>query len=226
MTKAADIITDAMRETNLIAITAQPSPGEQAEALRRLQALVLSTLGNDVGYIMEDWNVGSASVTRPNGVPLPSIDDFTVRPNSRLIMTLSQPTTFKLDPLPQDGQRFSVVDANGTFDTNKLTLDPNGRKINGQTGPIVVEQAGVSLQWFYRSDVASWVLIAPLTPETEMPFPEDFDDFFIIGLAFRLNPRHGVALSAESKARLDQQHQQFIERYTQSRLRTIPAPAQ
>lgn len=228
MTQVVDILTAAFRETNIVAPAQSQNPTETAEALTRLQALVLSSLGNEVGYIMEDWNMTATVVTRPSGVPLNAAQfaAYTVRPNSRLIFNLAAPKTILLDPQPQDGQRFSVVDANNAFVTSNLTINPNGRKINGATANLVLSTAGDAKQWLYRSDIGDWVLIDPLTAVSEMPFPADFDDYFVISLAKRINPRYGQSLKQESQDRLVEQRLQFIARYTQSRLRSVPSPNQ
>lgn len=222
MTQVLDIITQALRETNIIAITANPTPAETAEGLARLQAVILSVLGNEVGYIMEDWDVTATSITRPSGYELPSLVGFTVQPQSRLIANLAGDLSLNLDPQPQDGQRVSVVDANLTMASNTLTLQGNGRLIEGGTS-FVCNTNGFAKQWLYRSDMASWVPIDPIAVDDDMPFPADFDDFFIIMLAMRINPRYGRELTAESQARLEQQRTQFILRYAQSRLRNNPA---
>lgn len=225
MTQVSDIIVQALRESNIIAVNANPNPSENAEALSRLQALVLSALGNEVGYIMEDWNIASAaSILKPSGVPLAASQAaaWRVPPNARLICNLGAPLTITLDPQPQDGQRFSIVDAGNTFDASALTLATNGRKVNGEVGTVEFAEKGVALQWLYRSDIANWVLIDPLAVADDMPFPPDFDDYFVIMLAMRMNPRYGKELNQQSLDRLAQQRMQFIKRYAQTRL-NLPA---
>lgn len=222
MTQISEIIRQALRETNVVAITQDSNPTETAEGLARLQALVLSTLGNEVGYIMEDWNVVSAaSLTKPSGVPLTAAQAaaFAVPPNARLVCGLTGATTVLLDPQPQDGQRFSVVDADDGFASNNLTINPNGRKIEASTSNLVISTDGTAKQWLYRADSANWSVIDPLETDAEFPFPSDFDDYFIIMLAMRLNPRYGRELTKESAARMEQQRAQFIRRYSQTRLR-------
>lgn len=233
MTQVSEIVTGAFRETNIVAPAQSQNPTETTEALKSLQSLVLSSLGNEVGYIMEDWNVlddasVSGNITNPAGVPLNAaqITDFYVKPNSRLICNLNSAATIKLDPQPQDGQRFAVVDAKANFGTFNLTINPNGRKIEDNVSGIILDDNSTALQWLYRSDIGNWVLIDPLTLVSEMPFPADFDDYFKIMLAKRLNPSYGATLKQESQDRLDQQRLQFITRYNQSRLRSIPSPNQ
>lgn len=222
MTQISDIITAALRETNIIAVNASPTPSEETEALIRLQALILSALGSEAGYIMEDWNISSSSVIRrPSGVLLSSTQAsaWTVPPNARLIFNLSGTLTITLDRQPQDGQRLALIDAANTFDSGNLTVNPNGRKFNGSVGNAVISTENYAEQYFYDASSADWKLIDPLADTDPMPFPADFDDYFITMLAMRMNPRYGMTLTEESKARMVQQEQQFIARYAQTRLR-------
>jgi hypothetical protein len=218
MTVVSSIITQALRETNIIAVGANPTPNEASEALDRLQSLILSVLGNEVGYVLEDWNItADDDILKPSGF-IQNTLDFIVAPQSRLVCNLSAATELLLDPQPQDGQRVSVVDAKGNFAANNFTLNGNGRRIEGALTKVLATNS-VKSQWIYRADQANWVVIDPLASNSEMPFPEEFDDYFIISLACRVNPRFGRELAAESKMRLTQQHDQLVLRYNQSRLR-------
>lgn len=218
MTLVASIVQQALRETNIIANAANPNPNEASEAVERLQVLVLSVLGNEAGYVLEDWNVvASNNILKPSSF-VQNPTGFYVAPQSRLICNLTAATTLNLDPQPQDGQRFSVIDAALNFATFNLTLNGNGRLIQGATTQ-TLSTNGFATQWIYRADLANWVVVDPLVESSEMPFPADFDDYFIIMLAMRLNPRYGRELTQESQARLMQQRSQMILRYNQSRLR-------
>ncbi len=117
-----------------------------------------------------------------------------------------------------------MIDSGNTFDTYTLTINPNGRKLEGAVANKAVTTEGFVKQWLYRADVADWKVIDPLATSDDMPFPADFDDYFIILLAMRLNPRYGRTLAQESVARMNQQQIQFINRYTQSRMRSNPTP--
>lgn len=218
MTIVSTIILQALRETNIIAITANPTPAEANEGLDRLQSVILSVLGNEVGYVLEDWSVGSAiSIKKPSGF-VQNTTGFTVPAQARLACKLTVATELDLDPQPQDGQRLAVVDAGNNFATYNLTLDGNGRLIDGATS-VVLSTNLTRKQWVYRSDQANWIAVEPLSPDDEMPFPPEFDDYFIIMLAMRLNPRMGVQLTEESKARVAQQRDQLLIRYNQTRMR-------
>lgn len=228
MTQIIDITTKAFRESNIIAVDQNLTSEQSDEALAQLQSYILSCLGTDMGYIMEPWTVASAtSILRPGGVPLTTADAtaWRVKPNARLIFNIAAPITITLQPVPQDGQRLSIVDAGKTFDTNTVTINPNGRMFEGVVGNATLTTEGVSRQWVYRDDIADWRKLDPLAATDEMPFPREFDDYFTIGLAMRMNPRYGESLSPESKERFTQQQTQFVSRYTQSRLRSVPSPA-
>lgn len=225
MTVVSALITQALRETNTIALTGSPSTAEFGECLDRLQSILDSVLGTTLGYIMEDWNVSSAtSILKPSGIPVSAagLAAFTVPPQARLQCYLTAATTLKLDPQPQDGQRFAVIDDAGNFPTYSLTISPNGRKINGLSA-LTLNTSG-STQYIYQSDTGNWVPITTLALTDNWPFPRTFDDYFIIMLAMRMNPRYGRALSDESKQRYTQIEEDFIDRYKQTRLRAAAVP--
>jgi hypothetical protein len=221
MTLVSDIITDAYRESNLIALNTSPTAPQSAEALTRLQAIIQAALGADAGYILEDWNVTSGTgITNPAGVALTNAQAtaWRAKPQARLLCALTAATTIYSDPQPQDGQRLAVVDAKLNFGTYNLTLNGNGRTVEGATTK-VFSANGAAEQYIYRADTGNWAPVLSLATNEQMPFPEDFDDYFIIKLAMRINPRYGRPLPAESQARLEEQKAAMIERYGQFRFR-------
>lgn len=225
MTLVSSIIQQAYRESNIKARVAPITSDESAEALVLLQNIVMSTMGDEVGYKLEDWDVQSASnITEPTGVTLtaPQAAAWIVAPSARLICNLAAPLTLVLDPKPMDGQTFAVIDAAGGFATNNLTLNGNGRL------PIsnVLNTNGFSGQWMYRADTATWTAITNFLTTDQFPFPQDFDDYFIISLALRIDPRNGKQLGQSSAARMEQQRLQLVDRYRQSRTASeTPAPS-
>ena len=109
MTLISSIIQAAFRECNIIPIGRTPTSDMQNEALERLQSLLLSVLGNDVGYRLDDWGiVNSTTITRPSGFSQDATG-FVVEPQSRLVCNLTAATAIALDPMPQDGQRVSMT---------------------------------------------------------------------------------------------------------------------
>lgn len=209
MTLVSQIITDAYRESNIIPLVSTPNVRQVNEALPRLNSILASTLGNEVGQDFMELNVGGEfdiSDELTNGVP----------PEGQLMLNLSEAQTIKLDPCPRNGQRFAVSDIAGNLATYNLTIDPNGRTIE-DADTLVLSTNGLDRQWMYRSDTGNWVRYAALITTDEMPFPIDFDDYFILMLAMRLNPRYGLALSAESQRALQRSRSQIRARYNKPR---------
>lgn len=190
MTLVSEIIKAAYRESNLIPLAATPSANQTTEALNRLNPIILTSLGFEAGDELADVNYGgdySQSDSFGSWVP----------DNVRLVFNLSSAVTINLDPHPFDGQRLAFVDAAGNLATYNVTVDGNGRNVEGASS-VTLSTNGDSRQWMYRADTGNWVKIEALDSSDEMPFPAELDDYFIISLAVRLNPRHGLVIPAES----------------------------
>lgn len=216
MTLVYEIIKDAFREANLIPVTQSPTLDEQVEALRLLNRFVRSIFGNEAGDKLQPFAIGTNNVTTiaslptydfsaPNYVPL----------NARLMVNSTTPKTVQLHPDPEDGSRVAVVDSTGNFDTTNFTLNGNGRKIDG-ANTAVLNTAGLQKEWFYRSDLGSWMAITDLTLNDTFPFPLEYEDLFVIGLATRLNPRNGVSIDDQAMMNFRRLRNLFRARYSQS----------
>lgn len=205
MTLASSIIKNAYRETNLIPMGVDPNTNQVDEALDRLNAVLLSTLGNEVGDGLNDINIGGdfdqTAWTSPN---LP--DD------ARLVLNLNTAETFLLDPSPYEGQRLSFVDVGNNLSTYNVVLDGNGRNIEG-AATLTLNTDGDSRNWLYRADTGNWVKITSLASTDEMPLPVEFDDYFITALAMRLNPRYGQSLTQETVEYMKRMRSQLRARY-------------
>lgn len=218
MTLTSQIITDAYRQSNLLAIGTVPTVDQQTEALRYLNRIVKSVFGNEAGDPLEVFPVGRNHINRPQGYPwwdtVPDNDWF-VPKNTRIMLNLEEPVTLYLHPEPDDGSRFAVIDASENLSTYNCIVEGNGRLIEGNFN-LTLNTNGEDKEWFYRADLGNWMLYAPLTDATEFPFPEEFDDYFITLLAIRLNPAYGVQLDPQSKMIFDRSGRQLKARYTQN----------
>lgn len=218
MALVSEIIKDAFREANLIPITQSPTLDEQEEALRLLNRFVRSIFGNEAGDKLQSFAVGQLDVVT---TAQPPIFDFTtpyyVPLNARLMVNISAATQINLHPNPEDGSRVAVVDVAGNFNTFNLTLRGNGRGVDGAT-TAVLNTASLKKEWFYRADLGSWISISDLTITDMLPFPSEFEDLFVLGLAFRLNPRNGASIDPQSFKSYERMLKQFRARY----LQTIP----
>jgi hypothetical protein len=215
MALVSEIIKDAFREANLIPITQSPTSEEQTEALRLLNRFVRSIFGNEAGDKLQSYSVGNNNVVSND---LQFVFDFGtpqyVPLNARLIVNLTSATTLNLHPEPEDGSRVGVVDVSGNFDVYNLTLVGNGRGIDTDT-TAVLNTASLRKEWFYRADLGNWMAITDLTLDDVFPFPLEFEDLFVIGLATRLNPRNGVSVDDQAMMHFRRQRSLFRARYSQ-----------
>ena len=151
MTLTSQIITDAYRQSNLLAIGTVPTADQRAEALRYLNRIVKSVFGNEAGDPLEVFPVGRNNIQRPSGYPwwntVPDNDWF-VPKNIRVMLNLDQPVTLYLHPEPDDGSRFAVIDTSENVSINNCTVEGNGRLIEGNFN-LILNTDSVDKEWFY-----------------------------------------------------------------------------
>ncbi len=223
MTTASEIIKQALRESNLIARNQTPTTAELDEELVRLNRLVESVYGWEVGERLSDWSV--------QGGPTDGVTSFwtavewtKLLSNVRVLAKLTSVDTLFLPAEPDDGARVMVVDLSGNFATFNLTLDPNGRKIEGSTSNLALVDNGLNRTWMYRAELSDWVRLTdmqidltagPPVVDTVFPFPTKFDDAFITMLAVRINPQYGQGLQAPTLLTLERAREQIQAQYRQ-----------
>ena len=219
MTLISSLITDAYRESNMLPLGRDPTPNQATEALRLYSAILNAIYGGDAGERLQDWPLGTFD-RDPTDIEyqIPYTDEQIHHPpiNQRLIAVNTQAMTIWLTLHPQDGSRMGIADPFNRLATVPITLDGNGRPIEGAAS-ILLNTSGTFREWLYRADLAAWVRITELEATDENPFPKAYDTMFIILLAMRLNPRYGRALDALSVAMLKKNQREFIARYLQSR---------
>lgn len=218
MTTVVSIINDALRETNLIPLGVAPTADQQTEAFGKLQSLVASVLGNEMGENLNPFPMGQLDITSPAGYPwwsntLPG--NIFLQTNLRVMCNLTAPGLVNLHPIPHDGARMGIVDVAGNFATNPFTINGNGRMIEGQNS-VTFNTNGEIREWMYRGDLGNWVVVIPITIDGNMPWGTEFDDMFIILLAMRLNPRYGQIMHPASVEALKEVRSKFTARYSQS----------
>jgi len=219
MALVSQIITDAFRENNLIMAGASETATQQTEALRLLNRLVASVMGNEVGENLAQVPVGTAGY---NQVPEDAVASIWQYPpiNSMLACNLTSAQTIYLPSSPSDGAQIGVQDIRSNFNTYNLTLDGNGREIES-AATLVLSTASLVRKWFYRADLGNWARLATLVAGDTFPFPEEYEDLFVIMLAVRLSPRYGPAMAPASQAAFKRSYTAFIARYVQSAPLTI-----
>ena len=95
--------------------------------------------------------------------------------------TTSSAFTVTLPASPTAGQQVAVVDYAGTFDTNALTISPNGNKIEGATASLSLtgEREGVRL--VYIDSTQGWLATSGINEGTDALEPITYSvDFLVI----------------------------------------------
>jgi hypothetical protein len=95
--------------------------------------------------------------------------------------TTSSAFTVTLPATPTAGQQVAVVDYAGTFDTNALTISPNGNKIEGATDNLQLsgEREGVLL--VYIDSTQGWLATSGINEGTDALSPTPYSvDFLVI----------------------------------------------
>lgn len=219
MTLTSQIITDAYRRSNIIALGVSPSAAQQDEALRYLNRIVKSVFGNEVGDPLIAFPVGNNNYQRPAGYPWWNTvpDNYWFVPkNVRTVLNVNTPNiNLYLHPAPDDGSRFAVSDHSNNLATYPVTVYGNGAMIDGTTAPLVLNTNGYDAEWMYRADLGDWRKYAPLASVDTFPFPEEFDTFFIVRLAIDLNPSYATEIDAQTQETFTRAKTQIRARYTQ-----------
>jgi hypothetical protein len=228
MTTASSIISDAYREGNLIAVGKSPSTDQQTEALARLNALVNGIFGYELGENLADWIYPAPQRTAPvaaNYPQLPSGWDGITDPLSIGILANTNWTPYPpknsrivwgqvagkvyFPEAPDPGSRMGIVQGSGAGDSGAagqiITLDGNGRFIQDPADKtfkasitLIAASDFTPYEWFYRDDLAQWILRADMILTDALPFPKDYDDFFVCGVMIRFAPRYGKVVAQET----------------------------
>jgi hypothetical protein len=242
MTTAAVIIQAAFREGNLIPFGKQPVTEQTAEALDKLNRLVRGILGYKMGENLKDWLVPQPQRTAPSAANFPqaplacdySSSVYPYPPNNRRIVFGGITQTVYFPQKPNPGSQMAVVQGSGAGSGGVtgqiLTMNGNGRTIqtppagafaNSVTFTFSTVSPFAPIRWFYRDDLAQWVQIVDLTSGNgatytdNMPYPQEFDDFFVCALAKRLSPSYGKPIAKETVEAALKAEFAFVARYRQ-----------
>lgn len=216
MTLISSIINDAFREGNILPLGKAPNVNQSTEALRLLNALFSTIYGNDAGESLSDWPLGNHGRESPEydlAFTDYRIDHPTI--NRRLIVVNEAAKTVYLTLHPQDGARMGIADPFGRLATVPVTLNANGRTIEAAS-TLLLNTNGLFRDWFYRADLGDWVRLTQKLDTDQMPFPADFDNFFVTLLAMRLNPRYGRTMDDQTALIYKNERRKFVARYLQS----------
>lgn len=240
MTTAASIIQAAYREGNLIPVGKNPTDDESTEALAAYNRLVVGILGYKMGENLADWLVPQPQRTSPVSSNYPQFPSFptyqssavfTNPPNNRRIVWGGTDQTVYFPQKPNDGAQLALVQASGAGDGSNtgdtLIFDGNGYFIEDPADNTFKTQVTFEFnsgagntplapqRWFFRADLAQWVLVLGIEEMDQHPYPFEFDDFFICALSKRLAPRYNKIVAQETINTALQTESAFLARYRQ-----------
>jgi hypothetical protein len=214
MTPVSEIVVQAFREGNFVAIGETTTQEELLEAVPRLNNLVSALFGIELGEGFRDWYVPGAHdpaaplrfPLTPTGTGETSAEPWAYPPpNVRLVVKIPTARTIYLPASPSDGARLAYVDVGST---GNITIDGNGRKIEGAMSATGTPAEMNGRKWLYRADLGDWIRLKTLTANDAVPLPPEFDDLLVTGLAIRLAPR----FSAEISPSLIERHRDMLDR--------------
>jgi len=136
---------------------------------------VLSTNGSGVlSFITPSAGIAFQSSVKTSGFTAVAGEGY-------FCNTTSSAFTVTLPATPTAGQQVAVVDYAGTFDTNALTINPNGNKIEGGTAnlQLTAEREGVLL--VYIDATQGWLAVSGINEGTDALSPTPYSiDFLVI----------------------------------------------
>jgi len=136
---------------------------------------VLSTNGSGVlSFITPSAGISFQSSVKTSGFTAVAGEGY-------FCNTTSSAFTVTLPATPTAGQQVAVVDYAGTFDTNALTISPNGNKIEGGTSNLQLtgEREGATL--VYIDSTQGWLPVSGINEGTDALAPISYSiDFLVI----------------------------------------------
>lgn len=217
MTTVSQLITDAYQYNNIVALSVIPNAAEQAKALRYLNRIFRSVFGNELGDVLNSWTLSDTGI-KPSVADSHSLKYYSpFKPdlNTRVVANVTSSVTLTLPTYPTSGARFALQDASKNLATYPLTVNANGRLIEG-AATVTVSTNGANLEWFFRDDIGTWVKVSDLALTDDFPLPVEFEEYFIMMLAMRLGASEDIDLNNQLVFVLKDVTKKFKARYRQT----------
>lgn len=199
----SDAIARAYREAAIKRIGSTLTADETAEGLIRVNDFLFSLFSAEIGENLLDfpfppnirntpYPADTLALQYPQNlsafdqplIPVTSTtaDTTTLPQNVRILWRGTSAATIYMPEQPSDGARVAFADVGSTA---TLTLNGNGRKIAGST-TVSLTNATSPIEWFYRADLGSWIVLAQLATSDSSPLPAVYDALIVSGTAIRL----------------------------------------
>lgn len=215
MTQVAELVEKAFFEAGLTTELQHATPTQMSNAVDTLAGIVQFLYGTSVGEQLRPWLLGNyGRAAQMQRTPPSNVLQFPPA-NSRLVATNEAALTINLPGNPSPGSLLAISDPHGRLAAYPVTLNGNGYTVES-AATLVLNTNNASTLWLFRDDLSNWSRVTPLLAADDMPFPEEYDQMFIILMAMRLNPAYGRNISSVQTQFLKDFRQQFNARYVQS----------
>jgi hypothetical protein len=205
-----DVIARAMRLNGSLASGDMPMADELTDALEAFNTMQRAWFGTIIGPRLTAQSATGSSAQAENG------GEYMI-PGAAF--TLTAPAG------PRAGARFGAVDATLDFATHNLTVDPNGRLIEGAAANLVISANGDNRRWWFRGDVGGWVREADYTdPSDAISFPDSLIAYMPYMLAVVLASEFNTELRADVLAGNAEGREAFARAYGRRGRNSLDAP--
>lgn len=199
MATANDIIARALKLLGVGADGEPISASDAVDGLVALNALLDSLPANGVGSPLTPINVSEGHDSSGN----------------EALFVASGGVRITLPEMPIDGMRVQVVDVGGAFGVAPVTLERNGRLLEGAANNATLSDVGLNRTWLYRADLGDWRRIGSLTATAQIPYPSRFDEAIAAQLAAKLAPTYSVPVTGDLAEMIASGRQAMAAAYTQ-----------
>ena len=95
--------------------------------------------------------------------------------------TTSSAFTVTLPSTPSSGDEVTILDYAGTADTNNITVNPNGNKIEGQTSSLLISSDREGIRLVYVDATQGWIGVSGFQEGTDALIPATYSiDFLVV----------------------------------------------
>jgi len=194
------VITRALQMHGQIAQGVSPDAGLAGDMLVALNTIKRAMFGTLIGPRLSPIGLSGTSGQAENG------GEYQIPGGAAF--TLTAPLN------PRSGARFAVVDAGLSWGSFPLTVNPNGRLINGAAANITIGVSGQNTRWWFRGDTGAWIAEADFASLTStIEFPDVLIAYLPSMLAVAIAPDFDLDVAPEVAFAAGEGRQAFARAY-------------